>query len=251
MAIEENPRFHGALASLVTQLNKNWNLMAVKVNSIASGGGIAEAPIDGTTYGRNNATWVATGSGGVTDGDKGDITVTSSGAVWSIDTGVVTLAKMANVATGTLFYRKTAGAGVPEVQTLATLKTDLGLTGTNSGDQTTIVGITGTLAEFNAALTGADFSTGGGTATGTNTGDQTLAGLGGQPLDADLTAIAGLVDPNADRILFWDDSASTYAYLGLGTNLSITDTTLDAAGGGGGVSAAQLATAMFLNTPFL
>jgi hypothetical protein len=46
----------------------------------------------------------------------------------------VTLAKMANVATGTIFYRKTALAGVPEVQTLATLKTDLGLTGTNSGD---------------------------------------------------------------------------------------------------------------------
>lgn len=46
------------------------------------------------------------------------------------------------------------------------------LSGTNTGDQTTIVGITGTLAEFNAALTGADFATGGGTATGTNTGDQ-------------------------------------------------------------------------------
>jgi hypothetical protein len=48
----------------------------------------------------------------------------------------VTLAKLADVATATVFYRKTAGTGVPEVQTLATLKTDLGLTGTNSGDQT-------------------------------------------------------------------------------------------------------------------
>jgi hypothetical protein len=50
----------------------------------------------------------------------------------------------------------------------------LTLSGTNTGDQTSIVGITGTLAEFNAALTGADFATGGGTATGTNTGDQTI-----------------------------------------------------------------------------
>lgn len=48
----------------------------------------------------------------------------------------VTLAKQANVATATVFYRKTAGTGVPEVQTLVTLKTDLGLTGTNTGDQT-------------------------------------------------------------------------------------------------------------------
>ena len=55
-----------------------------------------------------------------------------------------------------------------------------------------------------------------------------------QPLDADLTTIAGLVDPNADRILFWDDSAGAYAYLTIGSNLSITGTTLDATGGGGG-----------------
>jgi len=45
--------------------------------------------------------------------------------------------------------------------------------GTNTGDQTSIVGITGTTAEFNTALSDADFATGGGTATGTNTGDQT------------------------------------------------------------------------------
>lgn len=64
-------------------------------------------------------------------------------AVGTIQAGVVTLAKMANMATGSLIYRKTAGTGVPEVQTLATLKTDLGLTGTNSGDQTTITGNAG------------------------------------------------------------------------------------------------------------
>ena len=50
--------------------------------------------------------------------------------------------------------------------------------GTNTGDQTSIAGIIGTIAQFNTALTGADFATGGGTATGINTGDQTLASLG-------------------------------------------------------------------------
>ena len=71
--------------------------------------------------------------------------VTGSTAL-TIATAAVTLAKMANVATGTIFYRKTAATGVPEVQTLATLKTDLALTGTNSGDQTiTLTGnVTGT-----------------------------------------------------------------------------------------------------------
>lgn len=78
----------------------------------------------------------ASGGGGVSDGDKGDIIVTGTGATWTIDAGVVTLAKMADMATSSLIYRKTAGSGAPEVNTLATLKTDLGLTGTNSGDQT-------------------------------------------------------------------------------------------------------------------
>ncbi len=53
--------------------------------------------------------------------------------------------------------------------------------GTNTGDQTSIVGISGTLSEFNIALTGADFATGGGvitgTSSGTNTGDQDLSSL--------------------------------------------------------------------------
>lgn len=83
----------------------------------------------------------------------------------SVDAGHITLARMADVATATVFYRKTAGTGAPEVQTLATLKTDLGLTGTNSGDQTTIVGITGTLTQFNTALTGDDFASLGGAQT--------------------------------------------------------------------------------------
>jgi hypothetical protein len=69
------------------------------------------------------------------------------------------------------FIQRKAGAWTN--RTIAQVKSDLSLSGTNSGDQTSIVGITGTLSEFNAALTGADFATGGGTATGTNTGDQT------------------------------------------------------------------------------
>lgn len=66
---------------------------------------------------------------------SGDVTSSGDGAT-TIAAGAVTLAKMANMATASLIYRKTAEAGAPEVNTLATLKTDLGLTGTNSGDET-------------------------------------------------------------------------------------------------------------------
>lgn len=45
---------------------------------------------------------------------------------------------------------------------------------------------------------------------------------------------ASLADPNADRLMFWDDSAGQVTWLTLGTNLSITDTTINATGGGAG-----------------
>lgn len=63
------------------------------------------------------------GSGtGVTDGDKGDITVSGSGATWTIDDDAVTYAKMQNVsATSRVLGRKAAGAGNIEELTLSEL----------------------------------------------------------------------------------------------------------------------------------
>lgn len=83
---------------------------------------------------------------------SGDATLNSSGAI-TIANSAVTLAKQADMATASVVYRKTAGAGAPEVNTLATLKTDLGLTGTNSGDQTTITGNAGTATALQNART--------------------------------------------------------------------------------------------------
>ena len=110
---------------------------AKTINMIAgtgiSGGGTLEA---NRTFNHSSHTGEVTGSTALT-----------------ISAAAVTLAKMANMATASLIYRKTAGVGVPEVNTLATLKTDLGLTGTNTGDQ-------------NAA--GVSIADAGGIITGTN-----------------------------------------------------------------------------------
>jgi hypothetical protein len=59
-----------------------------------------------------------------------------------------------------------------------------------------------------------------------------IVGSDVQAYDVGLTQVAGLSDPNADRILFWDDSESSYAYLQTGSGLSITGTTLDTVGSG-------------------
>lgn len=76
----------------------------------------------------------------------GDVTSTAGSFATTIANSAVTLAKMANVNQSTIFYRRTTGTGAPEVQTLATLKSDLNLEGANTGDQTiTLTGdVTGT-----------------------------------------------------------------------------------------------------------
>lgn len=142
------------------------------------------------------ATQSGTFSGTSSGTNTGDQTITlTSDVTWSgtgsfattIANNAVTLAKMADMATSSLIYRKTAWTWDPEVQTLATLKTDLWLTGTNSGDQTTIVGITGTKAQFNTAVTDWDFLyVGDVTSNATHTGEVT----GSTALTVDPTAIS-------------------------------------------------------------
>jgi hypothetical protein len=138
----------------------------------------------GTSSGTNTGDQTITLTGDVTGSGTGSFAAT-------IATGAVTLAKMANMATASLIYRKTAGAGAPEVNTLATLKTDLGLTGTNSGDQTiTLTGmVTGsgtgsfaaslgsfTKAQLSAAVSdGTVLYVGDVTSNATHTGDVTGA----------------------------------------------------------------------------
>lgn len=70
------------------------------------------------------------GGGGLTDGDKGDITVFSG--AWTIDPGVVSLSKMANMATASLLGRNTAGTGAPEVLSASTAKSLLSLNNVNN-----------------------------------------------------------------------------------------------------------------------
>lgn len=71
----------------------------------------------------------------------------------------------------------------------------------------------------------------------------TLTNCTGLPLTTGVTGIlplanggtgASLIDPNADRLAFWDDSVGAFAWLTAGSGLTITDTTITASGSGGG-----------------
>lgn len=145
--------------------------------------------------------------------------------------GAVTLAKQADMATASLVYRKTAGTGVPEVQTLATLKTDLGLTGTNTGDQTiTLTGeVTGSGSGSFAATIAADAVT---NAKLANVATATIKGRAtagtGDPEDLTGTQATALLDT------FTSGAKGLVPASGGGTtNFLRADGTFAAPGGGG------------------
>lgn len=104
--------------------------------------------------------------GGISDGDKGDITVSGSGATWTIDNGAVSLAKMADMATASILGRNTAGTGAPEVLSAATTKTLLSLNNVDNTSDATKNSATATLT--NKTLTAPIIS------SITNTGTLTL-----------------------------------------------------------------------------
>jgi len=96
---------------------------------------------DGTTAWNSLSYASGGGGGGISDGDKGDITVSSSGATWTIDNDAVTYAKMQNVsATSRLLGRASSGSGnVEEI----TIGTNLSLAGTTLSAAGSISGSTG------------------------------------------------------------------------------------------------------------
>lgn len=131
----------------------------------------------GLTY--NGSNFQLTGDIGstgtrITKGWFTDLQVTNAIA-GSITGNAATVTTNANLTGHITSTGNAAVLGSFTVAQLSAAISDADISGTNTGDQTSIVGITGSLAEFNTSLTGADFATGGGTATGTNTGDQALA----------------------------------------------------------------------------
>jgi hypothetical protein len=195
------------------------------------------ARINGGTVGPFGA------SGGISDGDKGDITVSGSGATWTIDNNVVTFAKMQDISVGHVIGRHTSGSGDPE---LVGIDGGLEFQGANiqrsaltgaitasAGSNTTSLG-SFTLAQLNTALSDADVATGGGTATGTNTGDQTITLTGdvtGSGTGSFAATLANGVVGIANLSATGTPSASTYLR---------GDNTWAAAGGGGGLTVPQI-----------
>jgi hypothetical protein len=157
------------------------------------------------------------------------------------------------------FLQRKAGAWVN--RTPAQVKTDLSLSGTNTGDQASIAGITGTTAQFNTALTDNDFATlagvetltnktlttpavasfananhthqnsaGGGTLDAAAVGAGTLAAARMPALTGDATTSAGSVATTVTKINGVDQTTAWTAYTPTVTAFGGTLTTASAQG---------------------
>lgn len=167
----------------------------------ASGGGT-------TNYLRADGSWAPPPTGTVPDGDKGDITVTSSGATWTIDNSVVTYAKMQNVsATSRLMGRITAGAGVMQE-----------LTGTQA---TTL------LDPFTSTLKGVVTASGGGTTNFLRADGTWVAPPTGTVADGDY----GDIVVSSSGTVWKVDSAATPQMAGIELG-HVSDTTLSRSSAG-------------------
>ncbi len=175
----------------------------------------------------------------------------SLGEVSSVNghTGVVTLTK-SDISLGNVDNTSDATKNAASVTlTNKTIASPV-LSGTVTGTYTiggtptfpaTVVTTTGTQTLTNKTLTAPTLTT---PALGTPasgvltscTGLPASTGLTGQVPMANGGTGANLVDPNADRILFWDDSAGAMTFLTAGSGLTITGTTITASGGGGGIT---------------
>ena len=201
-----------------------------------------------------NTNQLTNGAGFITNNVTGTITATSfSGTA----TTATNLSDGANITNGTISDARlpdlitsniNASSGVSTVSelkvgTAITMSAGIVTATTFSGSGTNLTGLTGASAatygdasnvaqivvDSNGRITGISNVTisGGDTVSITTTAADILSVSSGA-ISAD--------DAGADKIVFWDDSEGKLTYLTVGTNLSISGTTISASGGGGGVT---------------
>lgn len=118
-------------STLSSKTIDNTNTINTDLTKLAIAGGTNGQVL--STNGSSSLSWITAG-GGVSDGDKGDITVSGSGSSWTIDNDAVTYAKIQNVsAASKLLGRGDSGSGDTQEITIGSGLTMTGTTLSASG----------------------------------------------------------------------------------------------------------------------
>jgi hypothetical protein len=172
----------------------------------------------------NNPAWaqiaLATGVSGtlpVGNGGSGATSLTDGGVLLGSGTAAVTA--MAVLADSEMIVGD--GTTDPVAESGATLRTSIGV---GTGDSPQLTGI-----ELGHASDTTIVRSGSGAIT--VEGNQVYLAGGTDVALGDGGTGASLSDPGADRLMFWDDSASAVAFLTASTNLTISGTNITASGG--------------------
>jgi hypothetical protein len=182
---------------------------------------VAGANIGITTDAATDTITITASSSGIPDGDKGDITVSGTGSIWTVDNDAITYAKIQNVsATDKLLGRSTAGAGdVEEITCTAAGRAILDdldasaqrttLSAAKSGANSDITSLTGLTTPLSV--------TQGGTGATTNAG--TAYAL--KAANGDITSLTALTSQNTAIVT----SASGGVGYGTGAGGTVTQAT--------------------------
>ena len=154
----------------------------------------------GALFTKKDDNSVAEIGAGLSDGDKGDITVSNSGATFTIDDDAVTYAKIQNVsATNRILGRDSSGAGVIEEITPANLRTMINVEDGATGDQTA--------SEILTALLTVDGTTSGIVATSAGKVD-----VSGVTTDSALQVLFSTDSGGSAKIIAVDSTSSKFTY---------------------------------------
>lgn len=131
------------------QITANAALNALLPSQVGNSGEFLTT--DGT-----NASWAAVPGSGLSDGDKGDITVSSSGSVWTIDNDTVTYAKIQNISAASKLLGRGSASGAGDTEEI-TIGTGLTMSGTTLSS--TLIGLTdGDKGDITVSATGATWT---------------------------------------------------------------------------------------------